>query len=62
MGVNFILDTNTVIYYLQKQLSPSAEKFIDEILAFSKPSISSITEIELRCWKTATENDIAVFK
>ena len=31
MGVNFLWDTNTVIYYLQQQLSLPAEKLIDEI-------------------------------
>ncbi|RZK13754.1 MAG: type II toxin-antitoxin system VapC family toxin [Flavobacterium sp.] len=60
MGVDFLWDTNTVIYYLQKQLSLPAERFIDEILSISRPAISAITEIELRCWKAATENDIIV--
>jgi len=60
MGVAFLWDTNTVIYYLQKQLSIPAEMFIDEILSISRPAISAITEIELRCWKAATENDIIV--
>jgi predicted nucleic acid-binding protein len=60
MGVTFLWDTNTVIYYLQKQLSLPAEMFIDEILSISRPAISAITEIELRCWKTANENDIIV--
>jgi len=60
MGVNFLWDTNTVIYYLQQQLSLPAEKFIDEILSISRPAISAITEIELHCWKSATENDILV--
>ncbi|WP_165499808.1 type II toxin-antitoxin system VapC family toxin [Pedobacter frigidisoli] len=60
MGVTFLWDTNTVIYYLQKQLSLPAETFIDEILSISRPAISAITEIELRWWKAATENDIIV--
>ncbi|MCZ4223327.1 type II toxin-antitoxin system VapC family toxin [Pedobacter rhodius] len=60
MGVNFLWDTNTVIYYLQRQLPLPAEKFIDEILSGSRPAISAITEIELRCWKAATQDDITV--
>lgn len=62
MGIKYIWDTNTVIYYLQQQFPPAAEKFIDESLKESKPCISAITEIELLCWKTATEQDIDVIK
>lgn len=62
MGIKYIWDTNTVIYYLQQQFPPGAEKFIDESLKESKPCISAITEIELLCWKTATEQDIEVIK
>lgn len=62
MGIKYIWDTNTVIYYLQQQFPPAAEKFIDESLKESKPCISAITEIELLCWKTATEQDIEVIK
>lgn len=58
MGIKYLWDTNTVIYYLQQQFPPSAEKFIDSILPDSQPAISVITEIELLCWKTATEKDI----
>jgi hypothetical protein len=32
MGVKYLWDTNIVIYYLQQQFTPSAEKFIDSIL------------------------------
>ncbi len=53
-------DTNTVIYYLQQQFSPSAEKFMDKLVNEARPVISSITEIELLCWKTATEKDLEV--
>ena len=28
MGVNYLWDTNTVIYYLQQQLSNEAEMFV----------------------------------
>jgi predicted nucleic acid-binding protein len=60
MGIKYLWDTNTVIYYLQQQFPPSAEKFIDSTLADSIPAISAITEIELLCWKTATEKDLKV--
>lgn len=57
MGVNFLWDTNTVIYYLQQQFPLNAEKFIDEIVQKNIPLISAITEIELLCWKSVTEKD-----
>ncbi|HMQ48682.1 MAG TPA: type II toxin-antitoxin system VapC family toxin [Saprospiraceae bacterium] len=60
MGIEYLWDTNTVIYYLQLQFSPQAEKFIDDTLKYSSPAISVITEIELLCWKTATDKDLEV--
>jgi len=60
MGVRYLWDTNTAIYYLQQQFPAAAEKFIDNLLSESQPAISAITEIELLCWKTTTENDIHV--
>jgi len=62
MAITYLFDTNIVIYYLQQQLTTSAEKAIDEILLKSGPSISSITEIELLCWKTANEKDLDILK
>ena len=60
MGIKYIWDTNTVIYYLQQQFPPSAEKFMDSIIKEARPVISAITEIELLCWKSATEKDSEV--
>ena len=60
MGLTYLWDTNTVIYYLQQQLPPGAEKFIDSTLTESPPAISVITEMELLCWKTSTEKDLEV--
>jgi hypothetical protein len=60
MGIRYLWDTNTAIYYLQQQFPPTAEKFIDELLKVEQPIISAITEIELLCWKTASEKDLAV--
>lgn len=60
MGIKYLWDTNTAIYYLQQQFPPGAEKFIDDLLKDEQPVISAITEIELLCWKTASEKDLEV--
>ncbi|MCI4650432.1 type II toxin-antitoxin system VapC family toxin [Phaeodactylibacter sp.] len=62
MGLKYLWDTNTAIYYLQQQFPPSAEKFIDETVLDSSPAISVITEIELLCWKTDSEKDLIVLR
>jgi len=62
MGIKYLWDTNTAIYFLQRQFPPSAEQFMDRILQENRPAISPITEIELLCWKTASESDLAVLK
>lgn len=62
MGIKYIWDTNTVIYYLQQQFSPSAEKYMDNLTNEARPVISAITEIELLCWKSATEKDSEVLR
>ncbi|WP_162340188.1 PIN domain-containing protein [Cyclobacterium salsum] len=60
MGIKCPWDTNTAIYYLQQQFPPSAEEFIDSRLSDSNPAISAITEMELLCWKTATEKELEI--
>jgi len=60
MGIKYIWDTNTVIYYLQQQFPPSAEKLIDHLISKTHPVISAITEIELLSWKSATKKDLEV--
>lgn len=62
MGVNYLWDTNTVIYYLQQQFPQNAEAYIDSLILRSNPAISAITEIELLCWKSATTNDISIIE
>ena len=62
MGISYLWDTNTAIYCLQQLFSKEAEDFIDSILKESVPAISSITEIELLCWKAATNKDIVTLK
>ncbi len=60
MGIKYLWDTNNAIYYLQQLLPLRAEKFMDDLLKDEQPIISAITEIELLCWKTATEKDLKV--
>ncbi|QKJ31949.1 type II toxin-antitoxin system VapC family toxin [Mucilaginibacter mali] len=62
MGVKYLWDTNPAIYYLQKQFPAASEVIMDNIITEATPAISAITEIELLCWKAATENDINVLK
>jgi predicted nucleic acid-binding protein len=60
--MSYLWDTNTVIYYLQQQFAPAAEKLIDNLLEENQPVISAITQIELLCWKTATPEDLEVIR
>jgi predicted nucleic acid-binding protein len=62
MGIKYLWDTNTTIYYLQQQFPSQAEKFIDDTLKESQPFISVITEIELLCWKTDREKDLEILR
>jgi predicted nucleic acid-binding protein len=60
--MNYLLDTNIIIYYLQQQFPQKAMEFVDTVLVMSKPCFSVITEIELLCWKTATQEDIQLIQ
>jgi len=60
MGLKYLWDTNTVIYYLQKHFSATQEKLMDGIINNYRPAISVITEIELLCWKNAASEDLIV--
>ena len=60
MGINYLWDTNMVIYFLQNQFPPDAEKFMEEVITKSTPAFSVITEIELLCWKTDDEEDLKI--
>ena len=62
MGINYLWDTNTAIYYLQQLFPLGGEKFMDDLLKEKQPVISAITEIELLCWKNATEKDLEVLR
>jgi predicted nucleic acid-binding protein len=60
MGLKYLWDTNAVVHYLQKNLPEPQQKLMSNIINSYQPAISIITEIELLCWKAATEKDIAV--
>jgi predicted nucleic acid-binding protein len=62
MGLKYLWDTNTVIYYFNKHFPPAGEKFIDDLLIYNKPSISVITEIELLCWQSLSKTDFVILK
>jgi predicted nucleic acid-binding protein len=62
MGLKYLWDTNTVIYYLQGQFPAKGEKFIDDILSQSRCCISCISEIELLCWPSGTAADHQVLQ
>ena len=57
MGMKYLWDTNTAIYYVQNKFPLPAEKLIDDIVEDYTAVISVITEIELLCWKVATASD-----
>ena len=60
MGIKYLWDTNTVIYFLQQQFPINAEHFVDQIASEYKVIICSITEIELYCWKAASDDDLKI--
>ena len=60
MGLKYLWDTNTVIYYLQKNFASAGQELMSTIINSHQPAISAITGIELLCWKTATPNDLTV--
>ena len=62
MGLAFIWDTNTVIYYLQRQFPIKAEQFIDRVLENNQPAIFIITEIELLCWRATSEESMIIVR
>ena len=53
MGTRFLLDTNSVIYYLDNALPNSAMNFLDTVLDI-EAYISVISKIELLGWNPPT--------
>lgn len=62
MELKYLWDTNTVIYYLQNHFPHAQELLMDGIINNYKPAISVITEIELLCWRAATDQDLIILK
>lgn len=60
MGLKYLWDTNTVIYYLRKSFTHTEQELMNNIISSNQPAISSITEIELLCWKTASADDMVI--
>ncbi len=60
--MKYLWDTNTAIHYLQNQFSPTAAKFMDSVLQADKAAFSVISEIELLCWKDATQDDLRILR
>ncbi len=60
MGIKYLWDSNIAIYYLQQQFPVKAEILVDNLVKESPVAISAITEIELLCWKAATDDDLKV--
>jgi len=58
--VRYIWDTNAVVHYLQKRYPLAGQEFINKVALNHQPIISIITEIELLCWKSASQNDVAI--
>ena len=57
MGTRFLLDTNSVIYYLDNALPKSAMIFLDKTLDI-EANISVISKIELLGWQIPTNVSI----
>jgi len=62
MGLKYLWDTNTVIYFLQDHFSGIEKESMNTIINTYQPAISAITQIELLCWKSASENDLIILK
>ena len=52
MGLKYLWDTNAVIYYLQKNFTDNEQERMNDIINNYQPAISSISQIELLCWRS----------
>jgi predicted nucleic acid-binding protein len=59
MGERYLLDTNTVIYYIDGNLPIKALDFLDIILAI-EGNISVISQIELLSWTPPNPDDYTI--
>ena len=60
MGLKYLWDTNSVIYYLQKNFADAKQELMSDIINKHQPAISAISQIEILCWKTASIDDLTV--
>ena len=60
MGLKYLWDTNTVIYYLQKNFKDAELDFLNKQVVNYQPVISAITQIELLSWKGSITNEITI--
>jgi predicted nucleic acid-binding protein len=51
MGSNYLIDTNIIIYLLDKKLPPNAETFLSTVID-DMCQLSVITQIELLSWRS----------
>jgi predicted nucleic acid-binding protein len=56
MGQGYLVDTNTIIDYLENKLPEKSNKLIDNIII----QFSVISRIELLVWKKATEDQVNI--
>jgi len=59
MGQKYLIDTCTVVKYLEELLPPSAISFMD-VLVDEDSKVSFITKIELLVWNPSIAEDIRV--
>jgi predicted nucleic acid-binding protein len=60
MGLKYLWDTNTIIYYLQNNFAEINQELMSSIISNHQPAISAISQIELLCWRSASENDTII--
>ncbi|TAE52432.1 MAG: type II toxin-antitoxin system VapC family toxin [Bacteroidetes bacterium] len=61
MGPSYLLDTNTVIYYLHGRLPEKSAAILDEYINV-EINLSIISKIELLCWNTDSISDYRVLE
>jgi predicted nucleic acid-binding protein len=59
MGQKYLIDTCSVVKYLNETLPPDAISFMDDLVD-SDSKVSFITKIELLVWKPLIDEDIRV--
>ncbi|MCR9100737.1 MAG: type II toxin-antitoxin system VapC family toxin [bacterium] len=60
MGKEFLLDTNTLIYFLNGSFPEPAMDFLERILNEKGSVVSIITKIELLGWQTPNKAHISI--